>query len=351
MCDVRCSNWLVRHSTFDIRNGYRRDGRGSVLLYVLWVVLLLSLFAAGVGSRALSALNLSERLSEQLRATYIARGAVPYAAMAIVLDATPVDGLNESWANQSGLEHYPLAGGSFSLLAPEEEARRQNAPVRHGFSDEERRINLNTAPTEVLQRLLDTVGGLQPDDAEAVAAAIEDWRDPDDDERPFGAEGFYYHSLSHPYDCKDGPFENVEELLLVKGIVPELYHRLEPYVTVFGSGKVNLNTAGRPILRALGLSDVGVSGMLAFRSGPDGREATSDDFLLTSVDALQSELKSYVPVEDLVRLNVLSQADVLSVASEAFRGTIEAVATDSASRIRVACVLDRGGHVKWWQER
>ncbi len=323
----------------------RRPIRGSVLIYVVWIVLLLSMFAAGVASRALFVLDLSKRLSEQLRAAYISRGAVEYATVVLGKDAAPsVDALNERWADdESSFHDHPLAGGTFSIIADHE-----GGVARYGLSDEERRISLNSAPAEVLEQLLETTGGMRVEDAKEAAAAIEDWRDPDTDQRPRGAEGFYYHSLGQAYDCKDGPFENVEELLLVKGITPDVYQRVEPYVTVFGSGRVNINTASLPVLRALGLSDVGVDGVRYFRAGDDNADRTPDDRRLISVGVLESELKAYVPVEDIVRLKHLAQEQFLTTGSTVFRMTIEAQMETPVSHMQAFCVIDRKGTIKQW---
>ena len=319
--------------------------RGSVLIYVVWIVLLLSMFAAGVASRALFVLDLSKRLSEQLRAAYISRGAVEYAAVVLSKDAAPsVDALNERWADDEFSFHdHPLAGGSFSIIAD-----REGGMVRYGLSDEERRIPLNSAPAEVLEQLLEAIGGMRVEDAKDAAAAIEDWRDPNTDQRPRGAKGFYYHSLSQAYDCKDGPFENVEELLLVRGITPEVYRRVEPYITVFGSGRVNVNTASLPVLRALGLSDVGVDGVRYFRAGNDNTDRTSDDRRLVSVGEIESELKAYVPVEDIARLKRLVQEQFLTTRSTVFRMAIEAQTAAPMSHMQAFCVIDRKGNIKQW---
>jgi len=320
-----------------------------VLIYVVWIVLLLSLFAVGVGSQALRTLNFSERLSEQLRAAYIARGALQVAALALEHDPTPaVDSMTDRWAEDPSLFlDHPLFGGSFRVTS----GMTATGQPHYGLQDEERRINLNTAPEKVLERLLEAAGGLPQREASEVADAIADWRDEDTDERPHGAERFYYQSLREAYDCKDGPFENVEELLLVKGVTPEVYQKLEPWVTVYGSGRVNLNTAGAPVLRALELSEPGVAGFLLFRSGEDSVEGTSDDRQLVSIGNLQAELKAYVPAEDLARLAQLAQQQLLTVRSDAFRLQIQAQDHHSWSRMQAMGILDRKGHVKLWSER
>jgi len=324
------------------------DEQGSVLLYVIVIVLLLSLFAASVSSQARASVDLSDRLMGQLRSAYLARAAVVYATRVLEQDPTPTsDGLAESWSNTPERFHrHPLAGGVFSIVGAESEGA-----TRYGLDDEERRINLNTAPADVLARLAQVAGGLSEDQAAEVAAAIEDWRDEDSTQRTGGAEDFAYQSLQDGYDCKDGPFESVEELLLVRGVSPAPGRALEPHVTAYGSGRINLNTAGELILSALGVGEAGVAGVLTFRAGEDNKIGTSDDRQLISVSAVGSELAPYVPAEDLARLTALASDKLLGVQAEAFRMTIRAEQDDAASRIEVQCVIDRQGRIKLWSER
>jgi len=115
--------------------------------------------------------------------------------------------------------------------------------------------------------------------------AILDWLDPDDEPRPDGAESDYYAGLETPYACKNGPMDSIEELLLIKGITPELFFNarlyldsqsmdgknaegLEPLAlsdlfSVHGDprGCINVNTARAELLDALlSASDVGNPG-------------------------------------------------------------------------------------------
>ncbi len=94
--------------------------------------------------------------------------------------------------------------------------------------------------------------------AQQLVDALVDWLDADDRESDYGAEDSYYRSLDPPYGCKNGPVEYIEELLLVKGMTPDLLFGttttkgLADYLTVFGdTGKININTAPRLILKSL----------------------------------------------------------------------------------------------------
>ena len=141
----------------------------------------------------------------------------------------------------------------------------------------------------------------------------------------------------------------MEELLLVKGVTPELYRKVEPYLTVYGSGQLNLNTASPVALRALGLSKAGVDGLISYRSGEDDVERTPDDRRLSSIDSVETELEKYVPAEDRTRLIALTKS--LAVGSSAFRTTIRASSGEPARSVSANCVIDRRGLVKLWEER
>lgn len=99
---------------------------------------------------------------------------------------------------------------------------------------------------------------------------VLDWVDIDSVQRPVGAEDGYYRGLSLPYLCKNGWFDSMEELALVKGFTQEAVFgqrtRLEDeffqgevmpalvdYLSVFGAreGQINVNTAAEPVLRAV----------------------------------------------------------------------------------------------------
>lgn len=66
--------------------------------------------------------------------------------------------------------------------------------------------------------LLMTLPGMD----ESIADAILDWIDEDMEPRPLGCEDEYYNSLPAPYSAANGPLSTVEELLLVRGVTPQL---------------------------------------------------------------------------------------------------------------------------------
>jgi len=129
--------------------------------------------------------------------------------------------------------------------------------VRVTIEDEERKIDLNrimlpngNAPDErrlaVFQRLLDTLGIDR-----AVADAVVDWLDNDENPRVGGAESAYYLGLPNPYRAKNDLFDTIGELRLVRGVTAEVFEKLLPFVTVSSSGLVNINTAPKEVLMSL----------------------------------------------------------------------------------------------------
>lgn len=105
------------------------------------------------------------------------------------------------------------------------------------IKNESGKININRAGESVLKMVVGTFN-LEEGEKDIIVDSIMDWRDPDDLHRVNGAEDDYYRSLPEPYDCKDAFFNSVEELLLVRGVTPELFYGgLRDMVTVLGSGK------------------------------------------------------------------------------------------------------------------
>jgi type II secretory pathway component PulK len=137
--------------------------------------------------------------------------------------------------------------------------------------------------------------GLDDETAKTISYAVLDWKDEDDSpsDSAYGAEDDYYQSLPKPYQCKNRPFDSAEELLLVRGMTPEIYEGLKGYVTVFpkqGILRVNFDTAPAGVLTALAramgavLPNVApsdaealVEKILRYRQGEDGTALTRDD--------------------------------------------------------------------------
>jgi general secretion pathway protein K len=132
---------------------------------------------------------------------------------------------------------------------------------------ESAKLNINTARPEELLALLVALG-VDPQRAREMTLGIVDWRSP----APGGLSIFdqHYLSLSPSFRARHASFQEIEELLLVKGMTPDLFYgtfvrdsqgRLLPQaglkdcVSVYGSlGAVDANYAPPAVLTAVGLS-------------------------------------------------------------------------------------------------
>ncbi|HEU5323342.1 MAG TPA: hypothetical protein VFX28_21215 [Methylomirabilota bacterium] len=142
-------------------------------------------------------------------------------------------------------DKVPLGAGQFS----------------YRLTDEEARLNVNTSPPDRVERLLEALG-LDKRTRDPIVDSLQDWRDTNEEYRLNGAESEdTYLKLPVPYRAKNGQLDSIAELLQVKGVTPELFRGTEErrglaeLVTVKTPGQINLNTAGRLALRALGISD------------------------------------------------------------------------------------------------
>jgi len=132
--------------------------------------------------------------------------------------------------------------------------------------DESGKINLNMVAEQQLHSLL-TVTGIDEHDADIITDSVMDWRDQDSAYRLNGAESDYYQSLNPPYETKNGRFDAIEELLLVRGMTREYFYGyperaidgsivykfgLSRYMTVYSTTNlVNVNFAPLPVLMSI----------------------------------------------------------------------------------------------------
>ena len=207
--------------------------RGAALLLVLWLVALLT---ALVGAYALTARieALQGRVgSRGAMAQEIARAGMEYALVRV--------------ADRNPETHWQPNGRAYAW-------RFDGHDVEVRIIDETGKVDLNQADVPLLSRLMQALGE-PPDASDALAAAIVDWRDADDLGQPVGgAEDGDYAAAGRPYGAKDAPFETIAELEQVLGMTPDLYARLEPFLTLYsGRGQPDATYAQGPVLVAMGM--------------------------------------------------------------------------------------------------
>ncbi len=313
---------------------HSRNQRGSIFVLTIWATIVLSLFATNLSGRSSQALSVTQRLVEELQSSIEVSSIVHFAGERLSEDATEgYDGPLDSWREE----------GVFELSS----VRGEPLFVYWKLTDEESKVPLNTAPANVLKAFFEYTGETRSLDAQSIADAIVDWRDEDSDMSPQGAESYSYDD----YACKNAPFENIEELLLIKGMGVNVYARVAPYVTANSNGRMNLNTIGASAIRALGLSESGYNGFMTFRTGPDNILGTLDDRVFISSTSIAADLEKYIPLEDLNYLAKLEKKELFAVKSETFTLSGKVMSQESSAVVmEFSCVLDREGNILVWNE-
>lgn len=183
----------------------RRAERGAALI----IVLALSLGLVGLALLFGNAMMLEFRSTDHALAGKQAEQAIEAARryVAYVLRDVAEPGMMPD-INEYQSEEVRVGEGAFWLIGRGDDETTHTRPVC-GLLPEAAKLNLNTAPIEILELL--------PGMTAELAAAIIDWRDSDNEVSPDGAESQSYLLRDPPYLCKDAPFESLEELHLVIG--------------------------------------------------------------------------------------------------------------------------------------
>jgi len=214
--------------------------KAQALMISLWVLVILTILAVGIGHRVSMALRISAHQKDGLKALYLAKAGLNRAIVEIDNDTNSYDAPDDRWANNEAvfkkitLNDFQNEFASVSYQVLDE----NNIPsIIYGARDEESKININTASRELLLALLEKRG---INAADNVVNNILVWRGdiPDDNK--------IYESLG--YSCKAAPFTNFAELSLIKDITAEDYQKIQGLITVFGKGSININTVSPEIL-------------------------------------------------------------------------------------------------------
>ncbi|MFH1476425.1 MAG: hypothetical protein ABIH24_02880 [Verrucomicrobiota bacterium] len=342
LCGEFCLVWIAGDDCLD---KWDYPESGSIFIIVLWALLLLGALAVALGAYVQPLLRVTARCQQNTERFFIAKAGAVKTAVEIQKYATNSwQCLNEAWANNANyFTEVKLGAGSFTRhgfgIGP--------ARAECGLADEECKININTAPFDVLQNCLVLVGELSVSDAADLAAAIIDWRDADDNETPGGAESSYYEFLTPPYCCKNGKFETMEELCLVKGMTPELFVIMSGYSTVYGRGRVNINTAYVEILKSVGMDDDLIGKIIEFREGDDGKPGTADDGMFKNAGQIADLLSQEKDLTDEKRRQIV---DCLDVRSECFSGRSLGRLTGKQGLTTIDFVVDCRKRFWYWRE-
>jgi general secretion pathway protein K len=338
---------------------HSRRQKGAVLIFALWVLTFLAAMALNLGYGIRQKITFVKRIEERSQANHIAEGGVK-TAMALLFEDLQKSDYQYSPAakafrhnNRTRFEDIHVADGSCEVgySAPTDDRKLER---RFGVADEEGKINVNTADKLVLKRIVALALSMDEENAAKIAEAIFDWRQAGESElKGFYSED-YYASLQFPYPKKNLPFELPDELMLVRGIDREAFDILSNYLTVYGDGHVNINTASKPVLVALGLTEETADKLLKARRGNDGMDNTLDDHVFYRTYDIASETAAFVKLEpeEVKAIDQLNLKGWVTVNSYFYSIQVDSFAGRSNDRKHVVCVVNaRENRIVYWKEK
>ncbi|MBW7866488.1 MAG: general secretion pathway protein GspK [Candidatus Hydrogenedentes bacterium] len=237
-----------------------QNNGGFVMVVVLWVVALLTVLVLGFGHRASLDRRAAAYALDHAQAMAAARGAVERGALelanrGLMIRLLPPElrggtHLGESWANAKNLYEEGLFKDTEGM---------EEDQVSYIITDEDRFININAAPQEILEEL----DMLNRSLVRRIMARREK------EELP--GEGISY-------------FQSLEELRYLRGVDDDAWFGtkrqagLKDLLTVWGDARININTASREVLEAVPGTRTGdLDALFQYRAGSDGKLNTKDD--------------------------------------------------------------------------
>lgn len=277
------------------RKAGKSGRRGIAMLMTLIAVFMMTLLVSDFMENTSVFVATGTNSRDEIQATYLARSAINLSRLLLVIQPTISRQLRTFGMPALPIWKYadmmlaafsePGAAGGLGMMIGASLSDAQGMGVEFGsFSarivDEDSRINLNMAAQGQMAPLLarqlaalvmpahynplfeerDRDGNFT--DREEQVQAIIDWADLDTEPFGFdsGAEDGFYEMLRPEYQRKNAPYDSLEELRMVRGVDEDFWTAfVEPYpddpeqriLTVWGAGRVNINTATPIVLAAL----------------------------------------------------------------------------------------------------
>ena len=316
---------------------------GIALIITLWILLILSTMATSLAYRMRLAIRVTVYQRDSFKALALAQAGVERAIAELKNEAEVNTSSEQSWPKDHEMD---LGGGK----------------VAYYIVDEDSKVTINNL-LEGEKKGWDAEGMLRklPGIDNELAASIMDWMDePSATHRDGGAENDYYQNLPEPYPCKDGPLDTVEELLLVKGMSPYIFYGedindngtfeegedengdgelrlgIQDLVTVYTTGKININTATAVALEAsLGLGADLIDYIVSHRESYGPLRNTEE------LQALFAQLADSLRVSTNTkkRLDELFKTNMVTVSSSVFRINSVGIMEDGLVVKRVTAIV------------
>jgi general secretion pathway protein K len=332
---------------------------GIALIIVMLVILVLAVLAGGFAYSVKVETTLARNASHDHDFEWMGRSGVELAryvvAQQMLVQNEPYDSLNQKWAGGPMGTNDALAAVSLT------DVRLGPGTFNVKITDCERKCNVNVADTSILQQALKLVG-VDVSEASQISDSILDWIDPDDQPRLSGAESDYYLGMNPPIQAKNGPLDDLTELMHIRGVAPEMFtgtdmsqidvprsvtgralvvnkytgpiytNALRDMFTTTSARVLNLNTASALVFQMIpGLDANTAQAIITRRSGLDGQDGTEDDMPFRSVGELAS-------VPGFSPQGIQSLGRVFSVRSATYEVAVE-VDIGGQKRTMVALIL------------
>jgi len=211
-----------------VRPAFRR--RGSGLLAVLWLSAALAAIAFSLSVTVRGEIERTSTEVDGLRCGYLASAGIERAAMELLWSVTSPDS-----------RLIPKGATSVDYVFP-------SGNVRVDIIPETAKLDVNKSSGEDLAKLVMALG-VDPGQAQEIAAGIVDWRQPGSD-----LSDGDYSALGSSFHPPHASFREIEELLLVRGVTPDIFYGT--YVPAEGGPLVAaIGQAGSRLARRSGLID------------------------------------------------------------------------------------------------
>jgi general secretion pathway protein K len=286
-----------------------RHRKGSVLIFVLAIIVLLSVLAMRLLEETVREM---EHVSQFHRRDDLRLQA--YSALEVAL------GVLEEWKMVEGQLFSPSQGWANPLSYAEIQSSEAGVKWAVRIEDETGKIPFGSFKEKDLVVLFALMvkeedGLLNERDGEPFVDCLLDWQDKDDDERDDGEEEDYYEDLEPPYFPPNDKLTSFEEFRHIKGFSYDFddpdgsglffdelgnetsnFRHFRSTVSFHNGYPVNINTAPDYLLRFLcGDDDRGYEQILDVLSGKD--PSVSEPFFRNSNDSKLSSLRRNRSIE------------------------------------------------------
>lgn len=217
---------------------YPKKQQGVVIVVALFIVALVATMAYLMMERLQRDTSRTSLILRYVQAEAYSQGSIAWA----------MDALSNDWLQQREgqvIDRMPM-------ISPVNNVNEFQ--INSSIEDMQGRFNINNLKSEDAQKdfshlLITVMPSLKSDDVQPLILAIVDWITPARSQNEYSK---YYQSLPHPYRAAHRPMITPTELLQVKGMTPQLYAAIAPYVTALPEPTlINVLTAPAPVLATL----------------------------------------------------------------------------------------------------